>query len=133
MPGDDALTAPIPDTDHQTFGPVGIDVASVGDARIRRCTYPAGMRWSTDLKPLLGTDLCEHAHAGFLAAGALTYVYADGCEVALVAPAIVDVAPGHDAFVVGDEDAVVIEVDFLGDTVARLGLAPAHTHDTPTP
>lgn len=128
MADDDPLTAPIPDTEHQTFGPVEIDVATVGDARIRRCTYPAGMRWSIDLKPLLDTELCAHAHAGFLASGALTYVYADGCEVALVAPAVVDVAPGHDAFVVGDEPAVVIEVDFLGDTVARMGLAPSHAH-----
>lgn len=128
MTGDDALTAPMPEAEHQTFGPVEIDVAHVGDARIRRCTYPTGMRWSTDLKPLLGTELCEHAHAGFLASGALTYVYADGCEVALVAPAVVDVAPGHDAYVVGDEAAVVIEVDFLGDTVARMGLATEHTH-----
>lgn len=128
MPGDDALTAPIPGTDHQTFGPVEIDVATVGDARIRRCTYPPGLRWSVDLKPLLATELCEHAHAGFLASGALTYTYADGCEVALVAPAVVDVAPGHDAHVVGDEPAVVIEVDFLGDTVARMGLAAEHQH-----
>ncbi|HEV7719819.1 MAG TPA: hypothetical protein VGO60_00970 [Iamia sp.] len=128
MPGDDALTAPMPGADHQTFGPVEIDVTTVGDARIRRCTYPPGMRWSTDLKPRLGTDLCEHAHAGFLAAGALTYVYADGCEVALVAPAVVDVAPHHDAFVVGDGPAIVIEIDFLGDTVARMGLAAEHVH-----
>jgi hypothetical protein len=128
MPGDDALTAPIPGTEHQTFGPVEIDVATVGDARIRRCTYPPGLRWSVDLKPLLATELCEHAHAGFLASGALTYTYADGCEVALVAPAVVDVAPGHDAHVVGDEPAVVIEVDFLGDTVARMGLAAGHQH-----
>ncbi|HMJ74534.1 MAG TPA: hypothetical protein VK507_01105 [Iamia sp.] len=128
MPGDDALTDPIPGTAHQSFGPVEIDVATVGDARIRRCTYPPGLRWSKDLKPLLDTDLCEHAHVGFLASGALTYVYADGCEVALVAPAVVDVAPGHDAYVAGDEPAIVIEVDFLGDTVARMGLAPEHVH-----
>ena len=49
----------------------GIDpsVGSVGDARIKRMVYPPGMRWSTDLKPLAGTELCEHAHAGFLAQG----------------------------------------------------------------
>jgi hypothetical protein len=129
MPGDDdALTAPIPGTTHQSFGPVEIDVAPVGDARIRRCTYPPGMRWSTDLKPLLDTDLCEHAHVGFLARGALTYEYADGCQVVLVAPAVVDVAPGHDAWVEGDEPAVVIEVDLLGQTADRLGLATEHRH-----
>jgi hypothetical protein len=128
MSGDDALTAPIPGTTHQSFGPVEIDVAEVGDARIRRCTYPPGLRWSTDLKPLLGSDLCEHAHAGFLASGALTYEYPDGCQVVLAAPAVIDVRPGHDAWVVGDEPAVTVEIDFLGDTVSRLGITPSHQH-----
>ena len=128
MAGDDALTAPIAGTTHQSFGPVEIDVAQVGDARVRRCTYPPGLRWSTDLKPLLDTDLCAHAHVGFLASGALTYEYADGCQVVLEAPAVIDVAPGHDAWVVGDAPAVTVELDVLGDTVDRLGLAAAHTH-----
>ena len=65
---------------------------------------------------------------GFLAAGALTFEYPDGCVVELRAPAVVDVAPGHDAWVPGDEPAVLIEVDFLGDTIARLGLADQHAH-----
>lgn len=128
MAGDDALSAPIPGTTHQTFGPVEIDQSAVGDARVRRCTYPPGMRWSVDLQPLVGTDLCQHAHVGFLAAGALTYAFPDGCEQAYAAPAVVDVAPGHDAWVVGDEPAVVIEVDFVADTVSRLGVPAGHQH-----
>jgi hypothetical protein len=30
---------------------------------------------------------------------------------------------------VGDDRAVLIEVDFEGDTLARLGLPDAHRHD----
>jgi hypothetical protein len=41
---------------------------------------------------------------------------------------VVDIAPGHDAWVPGDEPAVLIEVDYLGDTVSRLGVAPDHRH-----
>jgi hypothetical protein len=122
------LFAAMDDTEHQMFGPVQIDVAPVGEARLKRVIYPAGMRWSVDLRPLVGTELCMHAHAGFLAAGALTFEYPDGCVVELRAPAVVDVAPGHDAWVPGDEPAVLIEVDFLGDTIARLGLADHHAH-----
>ena len=98
-----------------------------GEARIKRCIYPVGMRWSTDLAPLVGTDSCRHAHAGFLAHGALHFEFADGCAIDLVAPAAVDVAPGHDAWVIGDEPAVLIEVDFEADTVARLGVAAEHS------
>ena len=115
-------------TEHQSFGPVEIDVASVGDARIKRTVYPAGMRWSVDLRPLAGTETCQHAHAGFLAHGALHFEFPDGCVVELQAPAVVDIAPGHDAWVLGDEPAVLIEVDYLGETVARLGVAGDHRH-----
>jgi len=122
------LLAAMTAAEHQTFGPVAIDVVRVGDARIKRSVYPAGLRWSVDLRPLIGTDQCRHAHFGFLASGALHFEYPDGCHVALVAPAVVDIAPGHDAWVPGDEPAVLIEVDFEGDTVARLGVAGEHHH-----
>ena len=39
---------------HSSFGPVEIDVGTVGDARIKRLIYPPGMRWSSDIKPLVG-------------------------------------------------------------------------------
>jgi hypothetical protein len=122
------LFAAMPAAEHQTFGPVEIDVVRVGDARIKRAIYPAGLRWSVDLRPLSGTETCQHAHAGFLAHGALTFEFPDGCVVELRAPAVVDIAPGHDAWVPGDEPAVLIEVDYLGDTVARLGVAADHRH-----
>ncbi|MET0910903.1 MAG: hypothetical protein ABWZ99_15665 [Ilumatobacteraceae bacterium] len=114
---------------HTTFGPVGIDVGAIGDARIKRMVYPPGMRWSTDLKPIVGTESCQHAHAGFLAEGSLRFEFDDGCSLEYVAPAIVDVSPGHDAVVVGDVPAVLIEVDFETATVERLGVAERHHHD----
>ncbi len=48
----------------------------------------------------------------------------------LTAPAVVDVAPGHDAWVPGDEPGVLIEDDFEGDTVVRLD-SPASTTTDP--
>ena len=125
----EALFAPVPGMSHQTFGPVEIDLADVGDARIKRTIYPAGMRWSSDLRPLVGTDMCEHAHVGFLAHGALHFEYPDGCAVDLAAPAVVDIAPGHDAWVVGDASAVLIEVDFEATTTVRIGVPEEHLHE----
>jgi hypothetical protein len=122
------LFAAVPGAEHQVFGPVEIDIARVGDARIKRSIYPAGMRWSVDLQPLVGTERCDHAHVGFLASGALHFEYADGCSADLTAPAMVDIAPGHDAWVLSDGPAVLIEVDYEGDTVERLGIAPEHRH-----
>jgi hypothetical protein len=125
----DVLFGPVSGTVHQSFGPVEIDVADVGDARVKRTVYPAGLRWSVDLRPIVGTERCEHAHVGFLAHGALHFEYADGCVVDLEAPAIVDVAPGHDALVVGDEPAVLIEFDFEATTTVRIGVPEQHVHE----
>jgi hypothetical protein len=44
------------------------------------------------------------------------------------APAVVDIAPGHDAWVQSDEPAVLIEVDYEAKTTTRLGVADEHRH-----
>ena len=82
-----------------------------GAARVKRMIYPVGFRWSVDMKPRVGTDLCMHAHVGFLAHGEIHIEYADGCIVEHKAPQIVAIDPGHDGWVVGDEPVVLIEFD----------------------
>src|ERR1051326_2118949 len=51
---------------------------------------------------------------------------ADGCVVEHKAPQIVAIEPGHDGWVVGTEPVVLIEFDFEGDTIRRLGMPDAH-------
>jgi hypothetical protein len=105
------------------------DVGRAGLARVKRMIYPPGFRWSKDMKPVVGTDLCMHAHAGFLARGEIHIEYADGCVVEHKAPQIVAIEPGHDGWVVGKEPVVLIEFDFEADTVRRLGMPEAHRHE----
>jgi hypothetical protein len=126
----DSLVAPIANAEHREIGGIQLDVVAVGQSRVKRMIYPPGFRWSTHMKPVAGTELCMHAHAGFIARGRIHVQYADGCTVELIAPQVVSIAPGHDAWVVGDETAVVIEFDFERDTVERLGVAASHRHDT---
>jgi hypothetical protein len=90
--------------------------------------YPPGFRWSTHMKSIVGTDLCMHAHVGFLARGQVQVRYADGCIVDFTAPQVVAIEPGHDGLVVGNEPAVVIEFDFESETIQRLGMPDAHRH-----
>ena len=125
----DVILAPLKGATRRTVGHVQLEVGRAGAARVKRMIYPAGFRWSVDMKPVVGTDLCMHAHVGFLASGRFTIEYADGCRVEAKAPQIVAIDPGHDGWVVGKEPAVFIEFDFEGDTVARLGMPPAHRHD----
>jgi len=124
----DALTAPVKGATHRYIGHVRLDIGKAGAARVKRMIYPVGFRWSKDMRPVTGTDLCMHAHAGFLARGEIHIEYADGCVVEHKAPQIISIEPGHDGWVVGNEPVVMIEFDFEGNTVERLGMPDVHRH-----
>ena len=124
----DPLLAAVKGATHRYLGHVRLDVGRAGTARVKRMIYPVGFRWSKDMKPVVGTDLCMHAHVGFLARGEIHIEYADGCIVEHKAPQVVAIEPGHDGWVVGNEPVVLIEFDFESDTVARLGMPDAHRH-----
>lgn len=121
------LTATIPNAEHREIGGIQLDIGKAGACRVKRMIYPLGYRWSTNMKPAAGTELCVHSHAGFLAQGQLHFEYADGCVVEFAAPHIVEIAPGHDAWVVGDVEAVLIEFDFERETAGKLAIAD-HKH-----
>jgi len=122
MSSTDPLCSAITGSEHRDIGGVQLDVVRAGDCRVKRIIYPPGFRWSKDMKGVAGTDLCMHAHVGFLARGQVHIQYADGCTLEFAAPQVVSIEPGHDGWVVGDEPAVLIEVDFEGDTAARFGM-----------
>ncbi|MBF9236922.1 hypothetical protein I2I05_05895 [Hymenobacter sp. BT683] len=116
------LLSPMKGATRREVGGVIVDVVQTGNARVKRIVYPKGFRWSKNLKEMVGTPLCMHAHVGFLASGEFDIQYADGTIEKFVAPQAVAIAPGHDGWVVGDEPAILIEFDFEGETVERLGL-----------
>jgi len=124
----DPLVAAVRGAERREIGGVRLEVGRAGAGRVKRMVYPAGFRWSVDMKPIVGTDLCMHAHVGFLARGEIHIEYADGCVVEHKAPQIVAIEPGHDGWVVGKEPVVLIEFDFEGDTIRRLGMPDAHRH-----
>src|SRR5262249_52335826 len=122
------LLADIEGAERRDIGRVRLEALRAGAARVKRMIYPAGFRWSVDMKPIVGTDLCMHAHVGFLAQGEIHVESADGCKVEYKAPGLMAIAPGHDGWVVGTQPAVVIEFDFESDTIGRLGMPQAHRH-----
>jgi len=124
----DPLLAPVKGAELREIGHVRLEVGRAGSARVKRMVYPPGFRWSVDMKPIVGTALCMHAHVGFLASGEIHIEYADGCVVEHRAPQIVAIDPGHDGWVVGRKPVVLIEFDFEGDTVSRLGMPDVHRH-----
>jgi len=124
----DALLAAVRGATHRYVGHVRLDVGKAGAARVKRMIYPPGFHWAKDMKPVTGTELCMHAHVGFLARGEIHIEYADGCVIEHKAPQIIAIDPGHDGWVVGKEPVVMIEFDFERDTVNRLGMPDSHRH-----
>ena len=122
------LFAPVKGATRRDVGHVQLEVGRAGAARVKRMIYPPGFHWAKDMRPVVGTDLCMHAHVGFLAHGEIHIEYADGCIVEYKAPQIIAIDPGHDGWVVGKEPVVLIEFDFEGDTVSKLGMPLTHGH-----
>lgn len=88
-------------------------ITSLPGVTFARATFQPGWKWSNDVKPLSGTDLCEVHHNGFVLSGRLSMTMADGTTVEAGPGDLFVCPPGHDAHVVGDEDCVVI--DFSSD------------------
>jgi hypothetical protein len=123
------LFAPLPGAERRYIGHVQVEVVRAGAARVKRMIYPPGFKWSVDMKPAIGSNLCMHAHVGYLVHGEIHIEYADGCVVECKAPQVVAIDPGHDGWVVGKEPVVLVEFDFEGDTVARMGMPDSHRHE----
>jgi class 3 adenylate cyclase len=81
----------------------------VGDTYVARIVHEPGWRWSEHVKDVVGTPLCQHHHQGVLLSGRVEIVTDTGARRVLVPGDVYNVTSGHDAWVVGDEPAVVIE------------------------
>src|SRR6266487_1353280 len=87
-------------------------VVKVGDHPVLYGTFEPGWKWSEDLKPIAGTDKCEATHLMYCMSGRMRIAMNDGSEAEIGPGDVASIAPGHDAWVVGDEPCVA--VDFGG-------------------
>ena len=88
-----------------------IEVVDLGGTKVARMTAQPGWRWSECIKPVVGGDSCQVHHLGVVVEGRLHVVHDDGSEADMGAGAAYEIKPGHDAWVVGDEEFVAYEFD----------------------
>jgi len=91
-----------------------LEVVTVGDHTIGRGVFEPGWRWSEDVRPIVGTPSCQAAHTGYVLEGRMVVKMDDGTEVEYGPGDAFYMAPGHDAWIVGDQRCVMI--DFTGAT-----------------
>ncbi|MBV9593330.1 MAG: cupin domain-containing protein [Actinobacteria bacterium] len=86
-----------------------LEVVTLGDFTIGKGTFEPGWRWSNDVKPIAGTDMCMTRHTGVCVSGSMVVRSQDGTEVTLEAGDVFVLEPGHDAWTVGDEPCVMYD------------------------
>jgi hypothetical protein len=90
----------------------GVAVVPPNGHPVLHGTFEPGWRWSDDVKPIAGTDSCEATHLMYVISGRMHIAMNDGTEADVGPGDVASIAPGHDAWTVGDEPCVT--VDFGG-------------------
>jgi len=91
------------------FNNAKIEAVKVGDQRVVRLQLQPGWKWSVDVKPHVGADSCGAKHLGVITQGTICCKHDDGSEITYKSGDAYSIAPGHDAWVVGDEAAIAYE------------------------
>jgi hypothetical protein len=86
-----------------------MEMVRFGDRIVARITYHRGWRWTNDIKPTAGTDLCQVNHLVYLLSGEMHVVMADGSAMDLRPSDIATIPVGHDAWVIGEEPCVFLD------------------------
>jgi hypothetical protein len=94
---------------NNKFANALIESVNVRGQRVNKLTLQPGWKWSVDVKPVIGTVACQASHLGLILSGKVCCLHDDGNEVTYSAGDAYSIAPGHDAWVVGNDVAVCYE------------------------
>jgi hypothetical protein len=92
-----------------------VDVVTVGASEVGRLTLQPGWRWSECIKPVVGGDSCQAEHLGYAVSGRMQVAHEDGTSIEIGAGDAYVIAPGQDAWVIGDEPFVGVEFKSAGE------------------
>ena len=85
----------------------------LNNVTLSKAVLQPGWKWSTCIKPIVGTETCQAGHVGVIAQGTMHVKHDDGTEMEFTEGDTYFLAPGHDAWVVGDKE--VIGYEFITD------------------
>src|SRR5262245_36233567 len=95
-----------------------VDLVRLGSLTVGLGTVQPGFRWSSHVGKETDEPFCQVHHLQLLLSGRFAVEMADGEYVEIEPSTIMDVPPGHDAWVLGEEPVVLL--DFLGN-IDQLG------------
>ncbi|MFI0353507.1 cupin domain-containing protein [Actinomadura sp. 9N407] len=108
-----------PDETRKFEGAGQAEVVMMAGRPVGRGIFEPGWRWSTNVKPIAGTDLCEVSHLGYCQSGHMRIILSDGTAKEISPGDVVAIPPGHDAEVVGDETCVLLDFGEIAEYAKR--------------
>jgi len=96
-----------------------LELVNLDSGAVGRATFLPGWRWSEHVKPIAKTAGCQAAHMGYFVSGRMVVVMDDGEQMQFGPGDFAVMAPGHDAWIVGDEPCVVIDWQGFADYAKR--------------
>jgi hypothetical protein len=120
MPGLVRKSLNTPEETRPFVGSTGkLELVNLDGGVVGRATFLPGWKWSEHVKPIAGTDSCQAAHMGYFISGRMKVVMNDGEEMEYGPGDFAIMAPGHDAWILGDEPCVVIDWQGFADYARR--------------
>ena len=94
----------------RTFDQGKLELIKLGGVTFGRATLQPGWKWSTCIKPLVKTKSCEAPHLQYHVSGRIAVLMDDGSQAEFGPGEVSLLPPGHDAWVVGNDPVVVIDI-----------------------
>ena len=90
-----------------------LQLVNLEEGAVGRATFLPGWKWSEHVKPIAKTHSCQAAHLGYFVSGRMKVVMDDGEELEFGPGDFAVMAPGHDAWIVGDEPCVLVDFGLI--------------------
>ena len=87
-----------------------VKVVKLGGVTFGLATFKPGWKWSKSIKPIVKTKSCQAPHTNYHLSGKLHVKMDDGSEKEFGPGDIGIVPPGHDAWTVGNEPVVALDI-----------------------
>ena len=108
----------IPD-ETRSFEKGKLQLVTISGVTFGKAVLEPGWKWSTSVKPIVKTKSCEAPHTQYIISGRLKIVMDDGQEEELSPGDAAVIPSGHDAWVIGNEPVVLIDVTGMANYAKR--------------
>jgi quercetin dioxygenase-like cupin family protein len=96
-----------------------LELVNLDSGPVGRATFLPGWQWSQHVQPIAGTSSCQAAHLGYFISGRMVVEMDDGERMEYGPGDFAVMAPGHDAWIVGEEPCEFIDWQGFADYAKR--------------